>query len=316
MTRYPRTLFAQQTTDLSPNPQRLPVNTPWNIVNRAGPNPVALETTLLCHGVPPETAPTLADDLADIVEKHGASPSLVGVFNGRPTVGLTKSELTEMLDADEVQKVNTANLGLAIHNKTHAATTVSTTMELAAAAGIRVFATGGIGGVHRNYGSNLDISSDLTALTRFPVAVVTSGVKSLLDVISTREALETLGIPVIGFQTDTFPAFYLRDGGCAVDARFDDPAEVAYFITNELARTGRGIVIANPIPEDAELDQKQWKNWLEQASDIANNRGATGREVTPTVLALLHEVSEGKTLEANIALIRSNTDLAARIAVH
>jgi pseudouridylate synthase len=290
------------------------MNTPWNIVNRAGPNPVALETTLLCHGVPSETAPTLADDLADIVRKHGASPALVGVFAGQPTVGLTKSELAEMLASDEVQKVNTANLGLAIHRKTHAATTVSTTMELAAAAGVRIFATGGIGGVHRNYGSHLDISSDLTALTRFPVAVVTSGVKNLLDVVSTREALETLGVPVIGFQTDTFPAFYLRDGGCAVDARFDDPAQIAHFITNELARTSRGIVVANPIPEDAELDEKQWQNWLEQATDIAKNRGATCREVTPTVLALLHEVSQGKTLEANIALIRSNTDLAARIA--
>ncbi len=297
-----------------PDNRKPSMNTPWNIVNRAGPNPVALETTLLCHGVPAETAPTLANDLAEIVRKHGASPALVGVFAGQPTVGLTKAELDEMLAADEVLKVNTANLGIPIHNKTHAATTVSTTMELAAAVGVRLFATGGIGGVHRNFGTNLDISSDLTALARFPVAVVTSGVKSLLDVISTRETLETLGIPVIGFQTDTFPAFYLRDGGCSVDARFDDPSEIAQFITRELARTGRGIVIANPIPEDAELDEKQWQSWLEQATDIAKNRGARARDVTPTVLALLHQVSSGKTLEANIALVRSNTDLAARIA--
>ncbi len=290
------------------------MNTPWNIVNRAGPNPVALETTLLCHGVPAETAPTLAKDLADIVRKHGASPALVGVFAGQPTVGLTDAELDEMLAADEVLKANTANLGIPIHRKTHAATTVSTTMELAAAVGVRVFATGGIGGVHRDYGSNLDISSDLAALARLPVAVVTSGVKSLLDVISTREALETLGIPVIGFQTDTFPAFYLRDGGCAVDARFDDPAEIARFVALELARTGRGIVIANPIPKDAELDGKQWEDWLEQATDIARKQGASGRNVTPAVLGLLHQVSSGKTLEANIALVRSNTDLAARIA--
>lgn len=284
------------------------------MVNRADERAVALETTLLCHGVPREAARALASELAGLVHGAGATPALVGLFNGRPTVGLTGEELGAMLDSGEVLKVNTANLGAAIFRGLHAATTVATTMELAAAAGVRVFATGGIGGVHRGYGEQLDISSDLAAFTRFPVAVVTSGVKSLLDVVGTREALETLGVPVVGFGTDVFPAFYLRDGGCAVDARFDDVAELARFVAAELARTGRGVVVANPIPIEDELDERLWQGWLDEAGARARAEGRRGRDVTPRVLGLLHEISGGRTLNANLALVKSNAFLAARLA--
>lgn len=218
-----------------------------------------------------------------------------------------------MLSGGAVPKVNTANLGHALHAGYSAATTVSTTMELAAYAGLRVFATGGIGGVHRGYGEHLDISADLVAFTRYPIAVVTSGVKSILDVRATREALESLGVTVVGFGTDVFPAFYLRDGGCGVDVRIDDPDELASFVRAELPRTGRGIVIANPIPVEDEISESDWAGWLSEAERRAVESGAAGRDVSPAVLAGLHEVSGGKTLESNIALVKSNTRVAAML---
>lgn len=275
---------------------------------------VALETTLLLHGVPRGTGAGLARELAEIVRRHGATPAAVGVFDGRPVVGLSDAQLATMLAAAKVEKVNTASLGLAMHRGQHGATTVSTTMELAAGAGVKVFATGGLGGVHRGLAERLDISTDLFAFTRFPVAVVCSGSKSILDVPSTRELLETLGIPVVGFGTDRFPAFYLRDGGTGVDARFDDVAELGRFVVRELHRTGRGIVIANPIPPEHELTPLDWAAWLARAEAKARADGAAGRDITPAVLGALHEVSGGATLRANIALVKSNVDLAARLA--
>lgn len=285
-----------------------------NTLNRAHANSVALETTILVHGVPTTSARPLAKQLNAIVESEGATPALVGVVNGQPTVGMTPDELDAMLSAESVAKANTANLGVLIARQQHAATTVSATMELAACAGVRFFATGGLGGVHPGYGSHLDISSDLAAFTRFPVAVVTSGVKSILDVESTREALETLGVPVLGYQTDAFPAFYLRESSAGVDARFDDPDELAQFIEAELARTGRGVVVANPIPETDEIDPDQWADWLNRAERTADESGATGRDRTPALLAALHDLSGARTLEANLALIRANARLAATLA--
>lgn len=276
---------------------------------------VALETTLLIHGVPREQAVPLNRELGGIVRARGALPALVGVVAGVPTVGVSEEGLAAMLAAPRVPKVNTATLGLAAHRKWHAATTVSATMELAAAAGVRVFATGGLGGVHRDLAKRLDISADLAAFTRFPIAVVTSGCKSLLDVIATRELLESLGIPVVGFQTDRFPAFYLRDSGVGVDERFDDLADLGRFVRGELARTSRGIVVCNPIPAAHELDASDWSIWMANAADRARDKGAAGREVTPAVLAALHEISGGKTLAANLALVKSNTDVAAQLAV-
>lgn len=286
------------------------VHTP--LLRAAGPGHVALETTLLLHGVPAGEGGPLADELASIVRGHGARPALIGIHAGRAVVGLNAAELADLLAARTVMKVNTANLGFAIHRRVHAATTVSTTMELAAAAGIRLFATGGIGGVHRGYGQRLDISADLAAFTRFPVAVVTSGVKSLLDVESTREVLETLGIPVVGYRTDRFPAFYLRESEARVDERFDDDDDLAAFLAGELTRTGRGVVVAQPVPDDHAIEPARWREWLDRAQHEAGD--AAGREVTPRILARLHEVSGGRTLNANLALVRQNAALAARLA--
>lgn len=284
------------------------------IVNRSRMNSVALETTLLIHGVPATSSRDLAHELAGIVDTQGAHPALVGVVAGKPTIGMTDTELDALLEAPEVPKANTGNLGVYIRRGSHAATTVSTTMELAQAAGVRVFATGGLGGVHTGYGEHWDVSADLMAFTRFPVAVVTSGVKSILDVVSTREALETLGIPVVGYKTDSFPAFYLPESESGVDARFDDPDELADFVRFELARTSRGIVVANPIPSEHALDPEQWAQWLARAKERAEQSQSRGRAWTPSVLGAVHELSQGATLRANIELVKSNAALAGQLA--
>lgn len=187
-------------------------------------------------------------------------------------------------------------------------------MELASAAGVRVFATGGLGGVHKHLSQRLDISTDLLAFTRFPIAVVTAGCKSILDVLNTRELLETLGVPVIGFRCDRFPAFYRRDGGADVDARFDEVDALARFVRHELARTCRGIVICNPIPPEHEISETLWSGWLAEAEKQAVAAGATGRDVTPAVLGALHKVSGGQTLKANIELIKHNVAVGAQLA--
>lgn len=282
------------------------------VVSRVRHPAVALETTLLAHGLPRDRALPVFDALAQDLGASGAHAALIGVVNGAPIAGMTRDELIAMMDLPECPKLNTANLGVAFHRGASGATTVSTTMEIAAMAGVRVFATGGIGGVHRGYADHLDISADLAALARFPVAVVAAGVKSILDVESTREVLESVGVPVIGFGTDRFPAFYLRESEAGVDARFDDPAELGAFVRAELERTGRGVLIVNPIPEADAITPAQMADWLARATREATD--AVGRNATPALLAALHRVSGGASIEANIALVRSNTRLAGAVA--
>lgn len=293
---------------------------------------VALETTLLVHGVPNDAAMPLYDELTEIVRTNGAEPALVGVIDGVGVVGMSADDLRAMLDAaaespNAVPKVNTANMRVVAHmagasaSRSFAATTVSATMELAAACGVRVFATGALGGVHKGLaaptaagGCMLDVSSDLTALARYPVAVICAGVKGLLDVEATREALETLGVPVVGFGTNTFPAFYVRDSNATVDGRFDDVNPLAAYCADTLDSAAGGIVIANPISERDQIDPDTFNAWLERAEDEAEDAGVVGRAVTPFVLGRLHELSRGRTLDANIALVKSNTALAAKLA--
>jgi pseudouridylate synthase len=303
------------------------------LLNRSDHRSVALETTLLLHGVPSDSAPPLAKELGEIVRSRGATPTLIAVINGVPTVGVTDDELESLLAADRVAKANTSNLGILLHQRAHAATTVSTTMELAAAAGVRVFATGGLGGAHQGFGQHWDVSADLLAFTRFPVAVVTSGCKSILDVVSTREMLETLGVPVVGFRTDRFPAFYRRESAAGVDAVFESADELTRFVAFEMKRTGRGVVIANPIPLADEIPAPQWDAWLDQARRSLADRDApssvlasshvapgvvepdpAGRDATPQLLAALHRMSGGATLRANLALVKSNARVAADLA--
>ncbi len=286
---------------------------PDTILCRASPGDVALETTLLCHGVPRAYGLELASSLAQIIASEGAQAAVVGVVRGQSVVGMTDDELREMLATEDVPKVNLSNLGVALHRKQWGATTVGSTIALAAKAGLRVMATGGIGGMHQGYGVQVDISADLGAIARTPMAIVTSGCKSILDVVATRELLETLGIPVVGFGTDHFPAFYLRQSGATVDARFDDVADLAAYLDMELRRTGRGIVVAHPIPKEAEIARADWAQWLAEAEAIAVQQGAHGRDKTPALLAALHAVSGGETLRANLALVRANARLAAQL---
>lgn len=273
---------------------------------------VALETALPAIGVPRDAVESLLDDLDRIITSLGAEPATVGVLDGEPIVGMSRADILSLVDRPSIAKANTSNLGALIHQHRSAATTVSATVELAAGVGVRVMATGGIGGVHRG---PFDVSADLLALSRFPFAVVCSGCKSILDVAATREALETIGVPVVGFNTDEFPAFYLRTSGLPVDARFDDTADLARFISNELDRTGRGVLVANPIPASDAIDRAAWDAWLNEAESRAAKAGVTGRDATPALLAALHEISAGATLRANLALVRSNARLAAELAV-
>lgn len=278
----------------------------------AGRAAVALETTLLAHGLPPGQGLPLAVELDEIIAGHGARPATIGVLDGVPIVGMTSEELTDFLGRGHIEKANSANLGPLIHQRATAATTVSATVQLAASAGIRVMATGGLGGVHQNAAQRLDISADLSALTRHPVAIVSSGVKAILDVASTRELLETLGIPVLGYKTETFPAFYLTDSEASVDAVFDDPAEIAAFARRHLAATGRGILVVKPVPAQHAIEPHLWHHWLQEAQ--STTPAVQGRAATPAILDGLHRISNGKTLSANLALVRENADLAARIA--
>lgn len=288
---------------------------------------VALETTLLVHGVPRGEGLPLAKRLSKAVGRHGGEAAVAGVLRGEPIVGMSEPQLRAMMDEHEqneasggVCKVNSANLGLVMHRRQSGATTVSATVELAARAGVSLFATGGLGGVHKGFsegGSALDISADLMAVAKWPVGVVCSGVKSLLDVEATREMLETLGVPVVGYRCDRFPAFYLRESAARLDERFDDAADLAAFVRRELARrggAGGGVVICNPVPEPDEIDEHQWAAWLRQAEESAEKAGVTGRGVTPHVLAALHLVSHGATLRTNLALAESNAALAGELA--
>jgi len=260
----------------------------------------------------PSDISRLAARLGEAVRSAGAEPAIVGVVDGRGVVGLTDEELDRLLAAD-APKINTSNVGMVLDQAgACGATTVSATMELAAGAGVRAFATGGIGGVHHGL---FDVSADLMALTRFPVAVVCSGVKSILDVRATREALETLGVPVVGYRTDAFPAFYRRASGAHVDWRVDDAAALGTVIRRELERSKRGMIIANPIPEEAEVEADALDAWTREAEHEADAQGVDARARTPFILERLHALSGGATLEANVALVLANAELAGELAV-
>ncbi len=287
---------------------------PARLINRAKAPAVALETTLLVHGLPPDQALDVADRLDQAVTAGGSNPALVGVLSGTPVVGMTRNELKLLTDAPSVPKLNTSNLGHALFTRSHGATTVSTTMQLAEQAGVRVFATGGIGGVHRDYHITPDISADLFACTRHRLAVVTAGCKNILDIKATREMLETLGIPVVGYQTDVFPAFYQRQTELPVDAVFDDHNELASYLAYELARNQRAIVVANPIPVSDEIALDEWEGWLKEAQSLPSVKAATGRDATPALLAEVHRISRGRTVRANIALAVANAALAGKLA--
>jgi pseudouridylate synthase len=281
---------------------------------RDGRPVVALESTLIAHGLPRPLNLDTARRAEAAVRQEGAVPATIAVLRGVPTIGLTDVELQGLAGADGVLKASSRDLAVVVAQKRTAATTVAATMGLAERAGIRVFATGGIGGVHRGAAQTWDVSADLGELARTPVAVVCAGAKSILDLPRTLEVLETLSVPVVGYCTDDFPAFYVRSSGLPLAARVDSPAEAAALLTARWALGGAGVVLAQPLEAAAALELEDFETALTEAERQAAAQGVRGPALTPFLLARLAEITGGRTLRANQALIVANARLAAQVA--
>lgn len=276
---------------------------------------VALESTIISHGFPYPANVECALESERVIRENGAVPATVAVLGGRLCVGLSGEQIEHLATAKPIAKVSRRDLGTIVARGSDGATTVAGTMMIAAMAGIRVFATGGIGGAHRGAQQTFDISADLLELGRTEVAVVCAGAKSVLDLGLTLEVLETNGVPVIGYRTSEFPAFYSRTSGLGVDVRCETAEEVAAIVR---ARHGLGLgggtVVANPIGPEHEIPRATLDGWTETALREADAAGVHGKDVTPFLLARLHEISGGATEEANKQLVWSNAALAARVA--
>jgi pseudouridine-5'-phosphate glycosidase len=277
---------------------------------------VALESTIISHGMPYPANVAMAREVEAIIREHDVTPATIAVLDGVPRIGLDDDGL-ELLGSSEseIRKVSIRDLPYVVARKEHGATTVAATMRLASLAGIRVFTTGGLGGVHRGAASTMDISADLTELSLTAVTVVSAGVKSILDIGLTLESLETLGVPVLGYQTDDFPAFYTRTSGYAVPLRVDSAAEIAALMKakDELGIAG-GISVANPIPEADEIPHERIDAIIDQALADLDRLGITGKDITPYLLERIVEITGGDSLTANIALVKNNAHLGAEIA--
>ncbi|HEX6184281.1 MAG TPA: pseudouridine-5'-phosphate glycosidase [Pyrinomonadaceae bacterium] len=275
---------------------------------------VALESTVISHGLPRPQNLETARRLEQAVREGGAVPATVAVLGGRLRVGLDAAQLARLAEADGVRKVSRRDLPLAVARGEDGATTVAGTLWIASRAGVKVFATGGIGGVHR--GQLPDVSADLPELARTPMTVVCSGAKSVLDLPATREWLETHGVPVVGYGCDEMPAFYTRRSGLATDVRADTAEEVAGVVrARDQLGLEAALVVTVPVPEGFEVDEAVMEESLSEALTVAASRGVTGRELTPFLLAHMSWRSGGATLRANLALLENNARVAADIAV-
>jgi pseudouridylate synthase len=276
---------------------------------------VALESTLIAHGLPWPVNLETARAAEQAVRDGGAVPATIAVWKGSPTVGLTPEQIGELAQATDVLKASRRDLATAVSQRRTAATTVAGTMYLAHQAGIRAFATGGIGGAHRDPDEPFDISADLVELSRTPVLVVCAGAKSILNLRRTLEILETLGVPVIGYRTDRFPAFYVRDSGLPVPASVETPAEAGRLFSTHVAMGGGGAVLAQPLAEDVALSAVEVDTALVTAERHAAERGIRGAKLTPFLLSRLAELTDGRSLHANQSLIVANARLAAEASL-
>jgi pseudouridylate synthase len=277
---------------------------------------VALESTIISHGMPYPDNVAMAREVEEIIRGHGVTPATIAVLDGTPRIGLDDVDLELLARGQQsIRKVSIRDLPYVVARREHGATTVAATMRLAALAGIRVFTTGGLGGVHRGAATTMDVSADLTELSLTNVTVISAGVKSILDIGLTLERLETLGVPVLGYRTDDFPAFYTRTSGYAVPLRVDSPAEIAALMRakDDLAIPG-GISVANPIPHEDEIPHEEIDAIIDQALADMDSRGISGKDATPYLLGRIVEITGGKSLRANIALVRNNAHLGAEIA--
>ena len=276
---------------------------------------VALESTLISHGFPYPENLKVAGEMEEIIRGCGVMPATIAIIKGKMKVGLTRSELEFMATSEDILKASRRDLAVIIAKGLNGATTVAATMIVAERAGIKVFATGGIGGVHRGAEKTFDISADLQELSRTPVAVVCSGAKSILDLPLTKEYLETMGVPVIGFGSKELPAFYCRESGMKVDYVVNNEVEAAKIIrAMQDLGLGGGIIIANPIPEEYALSMEYMNEMIEEAIESAEKEGIKGKKLTPYLLSKIKELTGGKSLKANIELVKNNARVAAIIA--
>lgn len=277
---------------------------------------VALESTIISHGMPyPENINT-ALKIEKIISDYGVVPATIGIINGEIIVGLNEEEIKFLGKEKNIQKASRRDLPVVVSKKMHAATTVSATMICANLANIRIFATGGIGGVHRGGEKTFDVSADLTELATTNVAVVCAGVKSILDIPLTLERLETLGVPVLGYKTENFPSFYTRTSGFDCDYKMDSSAEIAAVISAKwnMGLNG-GVVVANPIPKEYEMDKNYIESIIEDALKKADELNIKGKNITPYLLDKIKEMTDYKSLDSNIQLVFNNASIAAQIAL-
>jgi pseudouridine-5'-phosphate glycosidase len=281
----------------------------------AGRPVVALESTIISHGLPRPDNLAAARSFEELLTAAGVTPATIAVIDGVPKAGLSAADLERIALDDGVVKVSSRDLPLAMAAGRTAGTTVAATSVLAARAGIRVFATGGLGGVHRGFAESLDESADLTVLSRTPVTVVSAGVKSILDIPATLERLETLGVAVAGYRTDRFPAFYLSDSGQPLDWRIDSPEQIAAVMAarDQLGEVS-ALLVANPLPPDKQLDPAVHDQALAGALKAAEAAGVRGKAVTPYLLAHMQQATEGASVAVNLDVARGNIALAAEIA--
>jgi pseudouridine-5'-phosphate glycosidase len=277
---------------------------------------VALESTVIAHGLPPPHNLETAHACQDEVRRSGAQPATIGVVAGQPVIGLNDDQLRSIAERRDVVKVNLANLAHVVAEKKWGATTVASSLHLANLAGIKVFATGGIGGVHRGAADTFDLSADLAALARYPMITVCAGAKAILDLPKTMELLETMGAPVIGYGTDELPAFYSRSSGLKLDQRADTPEQVARSASAHW-RLGfsTGVLVVAPVPPEDEVPADEIKDVIDEALTGAAEQGISGKAVTPFLLSRIAAKTEGRALGANIALLRHNARIAGAIAV-
>jgi len=274
---------------------------------------VALESTVIAHGLPyPENLET-ALAMEAVVRENGATPATVAVFGGEFCVGLDRPRIEQLATRKDIRKISRRDLAVAVATKADCATTVATTMFIARRAGIEVFATGGIGGVHRGFAA--DVSADLPELAGTPMITVCTGAKIVLDLAATREWLETNGVPVLGYGCDELPAFYSNKSGLAVDERVESPEEVAAIArARDALGLKHAILVAVPVPKEEEIDAGNVENILAESLELAEKEGIRGKDLTPFLLSKMSELSIGRTLRTNIALLKNNAGVAARIA--
>ena len=282
---------------------------------KAGKPVVALESTIISHGLPRPSNLEVARDVETIVREHGATPATIAILDGKVCIGLTDEQLIAIANRDDIAKASSRDLAIIAATGKSAATTVAATAHLAALAGIHVFATGGLGGVHRGANESFDESADLTALANLDMTVVCAGVKSILDVGATLERLETLAIGLVGYKTTHFPGFYLTDSGYTLEYQVNSAAEIAAIIhaRKALKTDVHALIVANPV--EHEMDRTRHDAILKSGLEGASKNGITGKAVTPFLLEHFHTASDGESLKVNIDIIKSNSALAADIAV-